>query len=51
MTKDLPKNSKISFRKLNIVGTVRAAMMERIDKSNKMRCNLFELADILNIEL
>ena len=45
VTKNLPKNSHVSFRQLNTVSTVRAATMERIYKTCKMRCNLFVLVD------
>ena len=51
MKKDLPKNSQVSFRQLNTVLIVRATMMEKTYKSNKINCNLFVLIDILNIEL
>ena len=49
--KDLPKNSQVSFRQLNTVLIVRATMMEKTYKNNKINCNLFVLIDILNIEL
>ena len=51
MTKDLPKKCHVSFRWLNTVSVVRDTMMERIYKNNKMKCNLFVLADILSIIL
>ena len=51
MTKDIPKNSQVSFRQLNTVSVVRATIVKRIYKINKMRCNLFLLVDILRMEL
>ena len=51
MKKDILKNSQVSFRQLNTVLIVRATMMEKTYKSNKINCNLFVLIDILNIEL
>ena len=41
VTKDLPRNSHVSFRQLNTISTVRATMMERIYENNKIRCNIF----------
>ena len=43
------KRSKRSSRKYLL--TVRATMMEKIYKNNKMKGNLLVLVDILNIEI
>ena len=51
MTKDLPKNSKVSSRQLNTVSIVRATIMDRTYKNNKMMCSFFVLVDIWHIVL
>ena len=43
VTKDLPRNSQASFGQLNTVSIVRATMMERTYKNNKMKGNFFLL--------
>ena len=50
VTKDLSRNSQASFRQLNTVSIVRATMMERTYKNNKMKGNFFLLVDIFIIE-
>ena len=48
---DLPKNSQVLMLIAKHSFYVGATLMDRIYKFNKMRCNLFALVDILNIEL
>ena len=50
MIKDLPKFSQVSFRYVNTGSIVRATKMDRTCKNCMMKCNLFVLVDILNIE-
>ena len=49
MTNDLQKISQVFFIWLNTVSIARGTMMGRTYENNKMKCNLFMLVDILNI--
>ena len=50
MTKDLPKNSKVSSRQLNTVSIVRATIMDRTYK-NKLLVDIWHIVLLFVIEL